>query len=484
MTGAWPTARDLSGARVLVAGLGVSGRAAVDALVAADARVTTLDAVAEDADLHDEAAVDLAVVDLVVASPGWRPTAPVLAGAVRRDVPVWSEVELAWRLRVDRTLGPDGPRGPAPWLAVTGTNGKTTTVGMLAAIGAAAGLDMPEVGNVGTPVVQAVTDPAHDALAVELSSFQLHFTHSMTAEAAAILNVAADHLDWHGSLAAYAAAKARIYRGVQVAAVYDTRDPRLEPLVRQADVAEGARAVGVTLGAPGPGQLGLVDEVLVDRAFHLPVDHPGRQRQAAELGTLADLAHLAGPDGRLAPHVVADALSAAALARAHGVPAAAVRDGLRAYRPGAHRVELVATVGEVAYVDDSKATNAHAAAASLAGFAPGSVVWVAGGLAKGATFDELVAERADRLHAVVLIGADPAPLAGALARHAPSIPVEVVDPTETGTVMTRAVSAARRLARPGDTVLLAPACASMDQFRSYAHRGEAFAAAARSHPGS
>ncbi len=369
MTDALPSSRvrDLRGLRVLVAGLGVTGRAATAALRAGDASVTTIDDAADDADLHDQAAVDLDGVDLVVASPGWRPTSPVLVAAAERGLAVWSEVELAWRLRVDRARGD----GPAPWLAVTGTNGKTTTVGMLASIGTAAGLDLPAVGNVGTPVVEAALDPAHDALAVELSSFQLHFTHSMTARAAAILNVAPDHLDWHGSFEQYAAAKARIYRGAQVACVYDTADPLLESLVRRADVAEGARAVGVTLGAPGPGQLGVVDGVLVDRAFHLPADHPTRRASAAELGTFDDLAHLAGPDGRLAPHVVSNALAAAALGRAHGVPAEAVRDGLRAYRPGAHRVELVAISGGVAYVDDSKATNAHAAAASLVALRPG-----------------------------------------------------------------------------------------------------------------
>lgn len=471
---------DLRGLRVLVAGLGVTGRAAAAALRDHDAVVVTLDDVSDDADLHDQSAVDLTRTDLVVASPGWRPTSPVLAAAVARGLPVWSEVELAWRLRVDRARGD----GPAPWLAVTGTNGKTTTVGMLASIGSAAGLDVPAVGNVGTPVVEAVVDPSHDAFAVELSSFQLHFTHTMAAQAAAILNVAPDHLDWHGSLEQYAAAKARIFRGALVACVYDTADPLLEPLVRDAEVAEGARAVGVTLGAPGPGQLGVVDGVLVDRAFHLPADHPRRRASAAELGTFDDLAHLAGPDGRLAPHVVSNALAAAALGRAHGVPAEAVRDGLRAYRPGAHRVELVASVDGVAYVDDSKATNAHAAAASLVAFAPGSVVWIAGGLAKGASFDDLVRDRADRLRAAVLIGVDQAPLAEALARHAPAIPVHRVDPTDTGTVMSRAVTAARRLARPGDTVLLAPACASMDQFVSYAQRGEEFTAAVGARAGS
>ncbi|MBC7290111.1 MAG: UDP-N-acetylmuramoyl-L-alanine--D-glutamate ligase [Actinotalea sp.] len=465
----------LPGARVLVAGLGVSGRAAARVLRERGAIVTTLDARAEDADLRDPDEVGLTAVDLVVASPGWAPEHPVLAAAVARGLPVWSEVELAWQVRVDRRSG----GGPAPWLVVTGTNGKTTTVGMLASVLAAAGLDAPAVGNVGTPVVEAATDPAHDVLAVELSSFQLHFTHSMAARAAAVLNVAEDHLDWHGSFEQYAAAKARIYERAQVACVYGTADPLLERMVREAEVGEGARAVGVTLGAPSPGQLGVVDGILVDRVFHAPFDDPQRLRSAAELGTLADLRHLADPAGELAPHVVTNALTAAALARAHGVPAAAVRDGLRAYRPGAHRRELVAVIDEVAFVDDSKATNAHAASASLGPAAPGTVVWIAGGLAKGARFDDLVRERADRLRAVVLIGVDQEPWTDALARHAPGIPVSIVDPAHTGSVMTQAVDLARRLARPGDTVLLAPACASMDQFDSYAHRGEAFAAAVR-----
>jgi len=453
---------------VLVAGLGVSGRAAAHALRVREARVTTLDARSQDADLHADAEVDLAATDLVIASPGWAPTSPVLVAAAARGVPVWSEVELAWRLRAER------PTGPAPWLAVTGTNGKTTTVTMLAAILTAAGLVAPAVGNVGTPVLEAAVDPANDVLAVELSSFQLHFTHSLAAQGAAVLNVAPDHLDWHGSMAAYTAAKARIFERVTMACVYGAQDGLVEALVREADVAEGARAVGVSLGAPAAGQIGVVDGVIADRAFHAPLDDPGRQRSAAELGTLADLAHLAGPDGRVAPHVVADALAAAALARAHGVPAGAVRDGLRAYRPGAHRTELVATLDGVAYVDDSKATNAHAAAAALGPVAIGTAVWIAGGLAKGNRFEDLVAERADRLHAVVLIGTDQEPWQQALARHAPAIPVVRIDPADTGTVMTRAVTAARRLARPGDTVLLAPACASMDQFTSYAHRGAAF----------
>lgn len=470
-------AAQLARARVVVAGLGVSGRAARDVLTGLGARVTTVDDRAPDADAGDVGEFltggGLDDVDVVVVSPGWAPGHPLLAAARAAGVPVWSEVELAWRLRVDRAAGD----GPAPWLAVTGTNGKTTTVEMLASVLRAAGRTTAAVGNVGTPVVLAATDPAMDVLAVELSSFQLHHTASMAAQAAAVLNVAADHLDWHGTFDAYAADKGRIFQGVEVACVYNAADPTTEHLVREADVADGAVAVAFTLGAPSVGQVGLVDRVLVDRGFTAL-----RHTHAAELATLDDLAHLAGPDGP-APHIVQNALAAAALALAHGVPPEAVGAGLRAYRPGAHRIATIAEVDGVQWVDDSKATNAHAAAAALAAFAPGSVVWIAGGLAKGATFDDLVAARADRLHAVVLIGVDAAPIADALARHAPQVPVVRVDPGDTGTVMTRAVTEARRLADaralPGTTVLLAPACASMDQFSSYAARGEAYVAEVR-----
>ncbi|WP_449386565.1 UDP-N-acetylmuramoyl-L-alanine--D-glutamate ligase [Cellulomonas soli] len=467
----------LNGARVVVAGLGVSGRAAVEVLGARGASLVTVDARAADADVADPAAFvadgGLDGVDLVVASPGWAPSNPLLAAALARDVPVWSEVELAWHVRVDRTRG----NGPAPWLAITGTNGKTTTVGMLESILQAGGERALAVGNVGTPVVLAATDPELDVLAVELSSFQLHFTHSMSAQAAAVLNVAPDHLDWHGSMEAYAADKGRIFERVQVACVYNVADPLTEQLVRDADVVDGAVAVGFTVGTPGVGQVGVVEDVLVDRGFARL-----RHTHAAELGTLADLDRLAGPDGTVPPHVVQDALAAASLALAHGVGAEAVREGLRAYSPGAHRIVTVGEVDGVAYVDDSKATNAHAAAASLAAFDEHAVVWIAGGLAKGATFDELVLSRRDRLRAVVLIGVDRAPLRDALARHAPEVPVVEVDGGDTGTVMTRAVSSARRLAAVAAAhehvaVLLAPACASMDQFASYAARGDAFAAA-------
>ncbi|MGP7961378.1 UDP-N-acetylmuramoyl-L-alanine--D-glutamate ligase [Sanguibacter sp. A247] len=475
-------ARPLSSAHVVVAGLGVTGRAVAAALAGRVARVTTVDATASDADVADAALVELSGVDLVVTSPGWRPDHPLLAAALAAGIPVWSEIELAWRLRVDRASG----RGPAPWLGVTGTNGKTTTVGMLTAILEAAGEKVAEVGNVGTPVLEAALDPSIDVLAVELSSFQLRFTHTAALEAAAVLNVAPDHLDWHGSFERYAADKGRIFARAQNACVYSTTDAVTRALVEDADVAEGCRAVGFALGAPGRGELGLVDDLLVDRAFHTAADDPARHGHAEELATLDDLAHLGG-GGAPPPHVVANALAAAALARAHGVSAPDVRAGLRAFTGGHHRIETVAVRsvdgGTVRYVDDSKATNGHAASASLAACEPGTVVWLVGGLAKGAEFDDLVAQRADRLRAAVVIGVDATQIMGALERHAPQIRVVRIDPSDTGSVMTRAVAAAAELALPGDTVLLAPASASMDQFRSYAHRGDDFAAAARAGAG-
>jgi UDP-N-acetylmuramoylalanine--D-glutamate ligase len=466
----------------VVAGFGVSGFAAADNLNHIGATVTALDE-SEAGDKPDKAELLEVLgatvrlgpgstatlpddVDLVVTSPGWKPTAPLLAQARERGVPIWGEVELAWRLR--------DPHHDTPWLAVTGTNGKTTTVQMLDAILRAAGLRSVAVGNVGLPIVEAVMDPEpYDVFAVELSSFQLHYTQSMSAEAAAVLNIAEDHLDWYtgpSAMAEYAADKGRIYNGVEQACVYNVADPTTEQLVRDADVVEGARAVGFTLGMPGVGMVGLVEEILADRAF---IEE--RETSAAELCTIADLASPA-------PHFVANALAAAALARAHGVPARAVRDGLKTFRPDGHRIAYVANVGGVDYVNDSKATNPHAAQSSLEAY--DSVVWVAGGLAKGARFDDLVRAVRRRLRGVVLLGADRQVIADALSRHAPEVPVVSIDARETGRAdggdaMERAVAAAADLAQVGDTVLLAPGCASMDMFANYGARGDAFAAAVR-----
>jgi UDP-N-acetylmuramoylalanine--D-glutamate ligase len=217
-------------------------------------------------------------------------------------------------------------------------------------------------------------------------------------------------------------------------------------------------------------QLGVVEGFLVDRAFTAQ-----RRTQARELGEVEDLAHLVADD--VPPYLVTNALSAAALALAVDVPPAAIREGLRGFALDQHRTALAGAVDGVNYVDDSKATNAHAALAAFGGRPPQSVVWIAGGLAKGQEFDALVAGVRGRLRAVVLMGIDPEPLATALAEHAADIPVKRIGPGDT--VMRDAVAAARGLAQPGDTVLLSPACASMDQFRSYADRGDAFTAEVR-----
>ncbi|SED78861.1 UDP-N-acetylmuramoylalanine--D-glutamate ligase [Jiangella alba] len=461
--------------RVTVAGFGVSGYAAADTLIQLGAQVTVLED--RDGPAEQERATILRILgaeislgpgstaslpagtQLVVTSPGWKPSSPLLAAAAAAGVPIWGEVELAWRIRDPAT----------PWLVLTGTNGKTTTVRMLTSMLRASGLRAAAAGNVGDPIVSAVMDPGgHDVIAVELSSYQLHWTYSMAARSAAVLNIAPDHVDWHGSMDAYVADKGRIYAGVETACVYNVADPVTEQLVRDADVREGARAIGFTLGIPSVGMVGVVDEYLVDRAFIAE-----RQTSAAELAAVGDVRPAA-------PHNVANALAAAALARSIGVPPVAVRDGLRGYEPDPHRIATVAVLGDVTYVDDSKATNPHAAAASLAAYDP--VVWIAGGLAKGASFDSLVRDVRTRLRGVVLLGADRAVIAEALARHAPDVPVVDVPDTD-NEAMDRIVAAAAGLARPGDTVLLAPACASMDMFANYGARGDAFADAVRRLPG-
>jgi len=470
---------DWSDLRILVTGLGISGFAAADALSDRGAIVTAVSADATSAIVERARILEILDVDvrlgpehlldvpegteLVVTSPGLRPDHPLLLAAAARGIPLWGEVELAWRMRTQW--------GAAPWITITGTNGKTTTVKMLTSILRAAGLRATSAGNVGTPLLEAVLHPEpYDVLAVELSSFQLHWQRSVMPVASVCLNLAPDHIDWHGSMQEYAKAKAKVYTGTEIACVYNVQDPATEQMVRDADVVEGCRAIGFTLGIPGPSMVGLVDDVMADRAF---VEQ--RKTSAAELASLSDLR---GDGPPMAPHNVANALAAAALARAYGVGALSVRDGLRAFVPDPHRIAEVATVEGVRFVDDSKATNPHAAGASLAAFE--HVVWIAGGLLKGADVNALVASVAHRLRGVVLIGADRDQIAQALARHAPDVPVVVVPTTDTG-VMDLVVAHAGGLAQRGDVVLLAPAAASMDMFADYGARGDAFAVAVHRH---
>jgi UDP-N-acetylmuramoylalanine--D-glutamate ligase len=440
------------GTRALVCGVGVAGTSAARALLHNRAEVV-LTATAESpvvGQLVDEGArwagplAELPDVDLVVVSPGLRPTDPLLVAAAERGIPVWGELELAWQLR---------PVGAAPWLAVTGTNGKTTTVRMLEAMLRASGLRAAAVGNVGVPLIDAVlAGQAYDVLAVEMSSQQLHFAPSPVPAAGALLNLAPDHLDWHGTFDDYVAAKTGVWRGP--VAIGNADD---ELVARLLTTAVGRR-VRFTTDEPGAGALGVVAGHLVSNAFD---DHD------VVLAAVNDVR----PGGL---HNVANALAAAALARAYGVGSDAIAAGLGAFVPAPHRNQVVTERAGVIYVDDSKATNAHAARGSLLAY--DRVVWIAGGLLKGASVTDLVREVSPRLAGVVLLGADRAEIAEALRRHAPDVPMIEVARTDDG-AMLEVVRSAAGLARPGDTVLLAPAAASYDMFTGYAARGDAFAAA-------
>lgn len=468
-SGAW------KGLRAVVLGAGVSGFAAADTLAELGAHVTVVDrspdhdrarlievigaSLETPADGEYPAALDTA--ELVITSPGLRPDHPWIARATELDLPIWGDIELAWRVR-DKVQA-------AEWLLVTGTNGKTTTVQLAAHMLLQAGLRVAPVGNIGTPVLDAVRDPeGFDVLVVELSSFQLHTLGEVWPHSAVVLNMADDHIDWHGGVDAYRQAKSKVYENVRVAAIFNIDDPATMRMVEDADVVEGARAIGFGIGTPGPSDLGIVDGILVDRAFLAE-----RATSALELCTMEDLE--AGGLG--SPHMAKNALAAAALARAYGASAAAVREGIRTFRPDAHRTQRLGSIDGVAYVDDSKATNPHAAEGSLTAFP--SVVWIVGGLLKGVDIEPLVARVAGRLRAAVVLGVDRTAVLRALARHAPGVSVVEVDEVDTEDVMRRAVERAGELAERGDTVLLAPAAASMDQFASYEDRGSRFQEAVR-----
>jgi UDP-N-acetylmuramoylalanine--D-glutamate ligase len=478
---------DWQGLRVAVFGVGVTGFAVADTLVelgaevlvvaarASDEHVQLLEVIGARLDLHpDETTVPDALPafdpDLVVVSPGYHPDHPLLVWAAERGIPVWGDIELAWRLR-DKVPRADGE--PADWICITGTNGKTTTTQLTATMLVAGGLRAAPAGNIGIPVLDAIRDPeGFDALVIELSSYQLHWVNTnaggeLSPLASVCLNLDDDHLDWHGSARGYRDAKAKVYANTRVACVFNQGDPATREMVEDAEVQEGARAIGFTLGVPGPSDVGLVDDILVDRAF---LDE--RHNSALELATLGDLR----ASGLGTPHGIANTLAAAALARAARVAPAAIRDAIRSFALDRHRTEVVLVHDGITYVDDSKATNAHAANAALAAF--DSVVWIAGGLLKGVDPAPLVKRHAARLRGAVLVGIDRAALREAFERHAPGVPVVEVAESETE-VMPVAVRAAAALARRGDVVLLAPAAASMDQFIDYADRGRRFAEAVR-----
>jgi UDP-N-acetylmuramoylalanine--D-glutamate ligase len=470
---------DWSALRVCVLGLGVTGFSVADTLVELGARVRVLhessdkdrehllDVIGaerlsgadDDAQLADLSAFD---PELIIVSPGYRPDHPLLRWAEERGVIVWGDIQLGWRLR-------DKTERVADWICVTGTNGKTTTTQLTAHMLAAGGLRVAPVGNIGVPVLDALRDPqGYDVLVLELSSFQLHRIGEISPYASVCLNLADDHLDWHGSELRYRAAKSRVYAQTQIACVYNRADDATLQMVEDADVIEGARAISFGLDAPEVSAFGIVDGILIDRGYH-----DDRRNTAYELSTVAELRKR----GLGAPHVLQNILAAAALARSRGVAPIDIASALGGFRLDAHRAQVLDDVNGVAWVDDSKATNAHAAQASLSAF--DRVVWIVGGLLKGVDLEPLVRGNQHRLAGVVVIGVDREPVLDALRRHAPEVPRREIIPGDTE-VMVQAVRAAMSMAKAGDTVLLSPAAASMDQFESYGDRGQRFQTAVQS----
>ena len=444
--------------KILVLGAGVTGTSVARFLQASGAKVTLTDDNSENAVKPDQ--VDLTNFDAVVISPGWRQDHPLVSQILNSPLELLNEIDIAWNLRSVRA-----PK--QKWIALTGTNGKTTTVEMTAAVLQTAGINAVACGNVGDTVIDAVDrDNPYDVLVLELSSFQLHWAQEASFTAAAILNIADDHLDWHGSFEAYAQAKFSILDRCEIA-ILNADDG---PVVLGANRFAG-RKVFFSLDTPAPGEIGVVEELLIDRAF---VADP---QEASMICELIDIVPTV-------PHNVSNALAAAGLALALDVPHAAIQKALQSFRPGRHRIETVHEADGVTWVDDSKATNPHAAAASLMSHL--SVVWIAGGLAKGADMEALVERCASRMKAAILIGADRDLIEAALIKHAPDVPRILINAPsqhirggESNSLMELIVQTASEHASSGDAVLLAPACASMDQFISYADRGDRFAAAVR-----
>jgi UDP-N-acetylmuramoylalanine--D-glutamate ligase len=456
-------ALNFSKSKILILGGGVTGTALANSLTRRGATV----AIADDKKIENSAFTTLMTDDVnvsewesVVVSPGWKPSHPLIRKLDGAGVAITNEIDLAWKIKQE-----EAPH--QRWFALTGTNGKTTTVEMAAAAMRAGGLHAIACGNVGDTVIDAVeSKEKYDVLVLELSSFQIHWMKNAQFNASALLNIADDHADWHGDFEEYARTKISLLDSSSTG-ILNADDAE----VVKRSVHWKGRKVFFTLDTPSPGEIGVVEELLVDRAF---VADPQEAAMICELNEIKPTV----------PHNVSNALAAAGLARAAGVDHESIRSALAAFTPGRHRIEEVLNSGGITWIDDSKATNPHAATASI--MSALSVVWIAGGLAKGARMDELVKRCSKRIKAAVLIGQDKSLIAKALRENAPHVAIlEIETPAHyhvgsaENSLMEDVVAAAREFAVKGDTVLLAPACASMDQFTNYADRGDRFAQAVK-----
>ncbi|CAB4589199.1 MAG: UDP-N-acetylmuramoyl-L-alanine--D-glutamate ligase [Actinobacteria bacterium] len=452
---------NFSGERVLILGAGVTGLAVARSLAKRGALISIADDQLSDvsgfAVAHPNS-YEVKNFDLIVVSPGWKPDHSIITKAKSHGVKITNEIDLAWSLRAD--LAPN-----QRWVALTGTNGKTSTVELTAAMLREGGIAAVACGNVGTTVLESVeSSENYDVLVLELSSFQLHWLREATFVATAILNIAPDHVDWHGDFESYADAKMSILDRTSTG-IFNAGDAEV---LTRASRWQG-RKVFFSLDTPGPGEIGIVEELLVDRAFVID------PQEAAMLAEVIDVIPTV-------PHNVSNALAAAGLARAVGVDHESIRRAIQSFKPGRHRIETILSKDGITWIDDSKATNPHAATASL--LATLSTVWIAGGLAKGAQMHELIQRCKSRIKTAILIGTDRELIAEELRSQAPSVEIIYIEPDAnyvkggpSNSFMESVVAAAKSRASAGDTVLLAPACASMDQFISYGDRGDRFASA-------
>jgi len=420
-------------------------------------------------------------VEIVGLSPGLSPLEPALAvliaAANERAIAVWGELEFF--AQALRALGTSGYQPKV--LAITGTNGKTTTTNLTGLLCQRSGKKVAVAGNISPAMLdrlaRAIDETAlPDVWVLELSSFQLETARTFAPDAAAILNITQDHLDWHGSFDAYAAAKGRVF-GATTTRVLNRDDAAVMKFAPAAGAADAARTVTFGLNEPAQqGDYGLSRDngiawlvEAVDRDAPDETTSRRRKRDGVHTPDIAQKRLMPADALRIRGlHNAANALAAFALARAIDLPAAPLLHALREYRGEAHRVEVIATIDDVDYVDDSKGTNVGATVAALDGLAQ-KIVLIAGGDGKGQDFAPLVAPVARWCRAVMLIGRDAPAIRDTLA--------ETGVPLADHATLEAAVHAAAELAEPGDAVLLSPACASLDMFRNYAHRADVFRAA-------